>query len=218
MRYFANEDFDGNLRELFRFQVNESGLQEHRWTPEGRAHDEDAEIVAYLALGDGDLTEITEDVARAHKPDAFNSDLANTVLPRTPGNAINKPIFRKVQYRVIFLGSSLVGFSYDYDAYKAAEEFLQGRSDQGRAKCFHWWCKTCTEKPLAKGESPIGHVIEVSIPNVLAISEGYKVDWHWEDPDSEWAKSRGTTAAEEFQSLVDRKSWPNWKVILQQYV
>ena len=44
------------------------------------------------------------------------------------------------------------------------------------------------------------------------------VQWIWENPESEWAISRGKSAAEEFQSLVDRKSRPNWKICIKTYI
>lgn len=217
MRYFAKENFEGELRGLYRFQVDEKGLREQYWTPEGWHHDDDAVIVEYLALGEGDLTEITLEVAQAHKPEAFNSSNANKDLPRSAAPKV-KPIFRKVEYRVAYFGSSLVGFSYGYEAYEAALKFLQEKSDNGKAKCFHWWCETCKSEELTQGDSPVGHFIEVSIPNVLLISKGQEVDWHWEDPEAEWAKSRGIAAADEFQSLVDRKSRPNWKIKIESYI
>lgn len=217
MRYFAKENFEGELRGLYRFQVDENGLCEQYWTPEGWCHDDDADIVEYLALGEGDLTEISLEVAQAHMPEAFNSPNAEVILPRGE-RATSKRIYRKVEYRVVYFGSSLVGFSYGYGAYEAALKFLQEKSDQGKAKCFHWWCKECKEKPLAQGDSPESHFIEVSIPNVLSISDGQEVDWQWEDPNSEWAQSRGTTAKDEIQSLVDRKSRPNWKIMIESYI
>ena len=118
---------------------------------------------------------------------------------------------------MIYLGSSIVGISADFDSYEAARSFLQEKSDAGKAKCFKWWCELCKEKPLEPGDSPLGHFIEVSIPNVLTISEGHEVQWIWEDPESEWAISRGVSATEEFQSLVDRKSRPNWKICINAY-
>ncbi len=151
-----------------------------------------------------------EETITALEASFFSQDFDEVFSPRR--------LYRQVQYRVVFLGSSLVGYSYGNSAYQAAHTFLQGKSDQGKAKCFHWWCQTCKSDPLLPGGSPAGHVIEVSIPNVLSIIEDHKVEWHWQEPDSDWARSRAATAEQEFQALVERKSRPKWKVILQSYL
>lgn len=217
MRYFARETFDGSLHGLYRFEVTDENFIEQYWTAAGWHRDDDATIVGYLVLGEGDLTEISEEVARAHMPDAFESKNAKVILPQTVSSSSPESTSNGVRYRVIYLGSSIVGISADFDSYEAARTFLQEKSDAGKAKCFKWWCELCKEKPLEPGDSPLGHFIEVSIPNVLTISEGHEVQWIWEDPESEWAISRGVSAAEEFQSLVDRKSRPNWKICINAY-
>jgi len=217
MRYFATETIDGSLRGLYRFEVTDDSLIEQYWTAAGWHRDDDATIVGYLALGEGDLTEITETVARAHMPVAFESKNANVLLPQSISSSSNESTNNEVRYRVIYVGSSLVGISSGLDSYESARTFLQEKSDEGKAKCFKWWCEICKEKPLELGDSPLGHYIEVSIPNVLTISKGHEVQWIWENPESEWAVSRGVSAAEEFQSLLDRKSRPNWKIFINAY-
>lgn len=218
MRYFAKESFDGSLHGLYRFEVSDTGLIEQYWTNDGWHRDDFAVIVGYLALGEGDLTELTRDQAYLHKPSAFDSPQAHTVLTRAILPPNNERASSQLAYSVVFIGSSLVGFSSGLPAFEAARIFLQEKSNKGKAKCFHWWCEQCKVKPLAEGDSPVGHFIEVSIPNVLSISEDQRVKWTWANPESEWAKSRGTNAKEEFQSLVDRKSRPNWKVYIQSYL
>jgi hypothetical protein len=218
MRYFARENFDFSIHGLYRFEVSESGLIEQYWTTAGWHRDDAAKIVGYLAMGEGDLIELSLEAAMAHMPDAFNSPYANTIIQSPP---IAEHLDRQkveVIYRVTYIGSSLVGFSYGADAFEAARSFLQAKSDKGSAKCFHWWCETCKEKPFVAGDSPVDHFIAVSIPNVLAISQGHQVKWQWDNPESEWVKSRANTPEQEFQSLVNRKSRPNWKVIIQRYL
>lgn len=218
MRYFAKEHLDGTIHGLLRFEVSESGLIEQYWTSEGWHRDDFAIIVGYLALGEGDLIELSADQAYVHMPAAFDSPTAHTVLSRATLPPNNERASSQLAYSVVYIGSSLIGFSSGLPAFEAARIFLQEKSSKGKAKCFHWWCNQCKEKPIAEGDSPVGHFIEVSIPNVLSISEGQRIKWEWEDPKSEWAISRGTTAQEEFQSLVDRKSRPNWKIHIQSYL
>lgn len=217
MRYFATETIDGSLRGLYRFEVTDDSFIEQYWTAAGWHRDDDATIVGYLALGEGDLTEITQTVARAHMPAAFESKNASVIIPQSISSSSHESTNNEVRYRVIYVGSSLVGISSGLDSYESARTFLQEKSDEGKAKCFKWWCEICKEKPLELGDSPLGHFIEVSIPNVLTISKGHDVQWIWENQESEWAVSRGVSAAEEFQSLVDRKSRPNWKIFINAY-
>ena len=215
MRYFARELNDGSLAPgLYRFEVGENSMIEQYWS-DGWHHDDQAKVVGWLILGENDLKELSLDEAKLHRPDAFDSPRADFVHPRTtPGESSGGEEYRP-GYKVIFVGSSLIGASFGEYAYNAAVEFLQAKSDAGKIKCFKWWCEKCKTMPFAQGDSPEGHVIEVSIPNVLKISEGQEVDWIWDDPESDWAKSRGISAAQEFQSLVDRKSRPNWKIIIK---
>lgn len=218
MRYFAKEHLDGTIHGLLRFEVSESGLIEQYWTSEGWHRDDFAIIVGFLALGEGDLIELSADQARAHMPPAFDSPAADVILPRSVLPPSHEQANNRLAYSVVYLGSSLIGISHGFETFDAARSFLQEKSDSGKAKCFHWWCELCKAKPLAEGDSPTGHFIEVSIPNVLAISEGHSVSWQWAEPESEWAKSRNIPAAEEFQFLVDRKSRPNWKIHIQCYL
>ena len=218
MRYFAKESFEGSLHGLYRFEATENSFVEQYWTAAGWHRDDDAKIVGYLALGEGDLTELSESVARSHMPGAFDSENASVILPQTYISSPDKPASIEVFYKVVYLGSSIVGLSFDFDSYESARTFLQEKSNKGKAKCFKWWCEICKEKPLEPGDSPLGHFIEVSIPNVLTISNGRDVKWIWENPESEWAVSRDKSAAEEFQSLVDRKSRPNWKICINSYL
>ena len=218
MRYFAKESFEGSLHGLYRFEATEDSFVEQYWTTAGWHRDDDAKIVGYLALGEGDLTELSESVARSHMPVAFDSENANVILPQTNISSSDEPTNKQVYYKVVYLGSSIMGFSFDFDSYESALAFLQKKSNEGKAKCFKWWCEICKDKPLETGDSPTGHFIEVSIPNVLTISKGHDVQWIWENTESEWAISRGISAAEEFKSLVDRKSRPNWKICIKTYI
>lgn len=218
MRYFAKKYADGSLHGLYRMAIGDEGFIQQYWTEDGWHRDDFAVIVSYLALGEGDLTEITEVQARNHLPAAFNSPNAQTLLQLTTIPPMHERANAALSYRVLYFGSSLVGVSFGLQSFEKARTFLQAKSDKGSAKCFHWWCSKCKEQPFANGDSPVDHVISVSIPNVLAISEGQQVKWIWGDPESEWVKSRTNTPEQEFQSLVDRKSRPNWKVLIQPYL
>lgn len=218
MRYFAKENADSSLQDLFRMAIGDEGFVQQYWTEDGWHRDDFAEIVSYLALGEGDLTEISEVQARSHLPAAFESPNAQTVVQHSSIPLMHERASATLSYRVLYFGSSLVGVSFGFQSFEKARTFLQGKSDKGSAKCFHWWCSKCKEQPFAKGDSPVDHVISVSIPNVLAISQGEQVRWFWHDPESDWVKSRTNTPEQEFHSLVDRKSRPNWKVLIQPYL
>lgn len=74
MRYFASLGDGNKALNIFRFERGETGMIEDYWTPNGWKKDEDAEIVRYLALGEGDFQEVTEDVARQIFPDVFTEE------------------------------------------------------------------------------------------------------------------------------------------------
>lgn len=218
MRYFVEEFLDGALYSLYRFETGESGLVEQRWMGKGWIRDDDAKVITYLALGEGDLEEITGENARELHPAAFDSAHARTILPGKSPSALHEGANSRPDYIVIYIGSSIVGISRSYEAFQDAKNFLQEKSNAGRAKCFHWWCQPCKEAPLQSGDPVDGHYIEASIPNVLKISHGHDVKWGWEDPNSDWAQSRRRSAQEEFKSIVERKSRPNWKIYIKSFV
>jgi hypothetical protein len=74
MRYFASLGDGNKALNIFRFERGETGMIEDYWTPAGWKKDKDAEIVGYLALGQGDFTEISEEVARKIFPQAFEQE------------------------------------------------------------------------------------------------------------------------------------------------
>lgn len=114
-------------------------------------------------------------------------------------------------YRVHLSGSSIFGTLSGFDAYKRAQSLLQEKLDKGNLECFKWWCEECKAIPLAKASIVDRHVIKISIPNVLKIIAESKVGWKWEEPYSDWAKSKGE-ARDSFTDLVKRKSRPNWVI------
>jgi hypothetical protein len=115
---------------------------------------------------------------------------------------------------VIFVGSSLLGVMTGDDNFLQSFGFLQKKSNEGKLQCFHWWCEECKTNPLKKGATPINHLVKISFPNVLKLIGDYKVQWKWEEPESEWAKSQGSPI-EQFKKLVTKNSRPNWKVLVR---
>lgn len=217
MRYFVQEILDGALHGLYRFEMGDSGLIEQQWMGRGWIRDDSAMVITHLALGGRSLEEVSRERAYELHPAAFDSPAANFVLPPKERQDFSdsKSHF---EYAVHYFGSSLVGVSYGLEAFNFALAFLQAKSDQGKAKCFHWWCEQCKKSPMVRGQAPEQHFLEISIPSVLKVSAGHQVHWTWADPESDWAKSRGTTAKEEFDSLVERKSRPNWKIYINSYL
>jgi len=100
------------------------------------------------------------------------------------------------------------------DNFLQAFGFLQKKSNEGKLQCFHWWCEECKTNPLKKGATPINHLVKISFPNVLKLIGDYKVQWKWEEPESEWAKSQGSPI-KQFKELVIKNSRPNWKVLVR---
>lgn len=111
-------------------------------------------------------------------------------------------------------GSSIVGQAYGLETFKEAEKFLTDLSAKGRLECRTRWCKACSLYKLRLSDGVVGHVMKISFPNVIKLSEIIKFNWNWERPDSEWAKSHGK-AGEEFKRLIKIKSKPVWYVTIQ---
>ena len=115
---------------------------------------------------------------------------------------------------VKIFGSSLVGQAFGIDAFRDAEKFLTLLLGKGRLECRTPWCRACTLYKLQLSDGVVGHVMKISFPNIIKLTEVMKFSWSWERPDSEWAKSHGK-ASEEFQRLVSIKSKPVWYVTIQ---
>ena len=111
-------------------------------------------------------------------------------------------------------GSSIVGQTYGLETFKNAEKFLTDLLAKGRLECRTRWCKACSLYKLRLSDGVVGHVMKISFPNVIKLSEIMKFNWNWERPDSEWAKSHGK-ASEVFKRLVATKSKPVWYVTIQ---
>jgi hypothetical protein len=239
MRYFAKQGAGGVAINIYRFEVGKERITEDYWSKTGWKHDQDAEVAGYLALGEGDFTEVSEVVALKIFPDAF---LEESVLTK------NKPQFFKIpsdafksdkklgdvaesitqtmkenqqvsstegrrlnRYQVVFSGSSIAGDLDGADNYKKCLQFLKEKSDQGKLRCFIWWCEECKVNPMKKGLDPSLHVVKISFPNVIKLLEGSNVQWRWKDPQSDFAKSHGSAGAQ-FKKLVLAQSKPNWVV------
>ena len=120
---------------------------------------------------------------------------------------------RDLSYRVVFSGSSMIGTMEGSASWSRTERYLAGKLSQEKIKCFRWWCKACEEFPLIFVEDIAEHVIKIPFPSVIKLMQDEKVDWAWQDPDSEWAQSNGT-ATESFEKLVANKSRPSWVVAI----
>ena len=115
---------------------------------------------------------------------------------------------------VKIFGSSVVGEAFGIEAFKEAEKFLTLISSKGRLKCRTQWCRACSLYKLELSKGVVGHVMKISFPNVIKLTEILKFNWNWERSDSEWAKSHGK-AADAFKRLVETKSKPVWYVTIQ---
>ena len=111
-------------------------------------------------------------------------------------------------------GSSIVGQAFGIEAFKEAEKFLTLLSSKGRLKCRTQWCRACSLYKLELSKGVVGHVMKISFPNVIKLTEILKFSWNWERSDSEWAKSNGK-ADDAFKRLVATKSKPVWYVTIQ---
>ena len=239
MRYFAKQGAGGVAINIYRFEVGKERITEDYWTKTGWKHDQDAQVAGYLALGEGDFSEVSESVAREIFPeaflngleveekrpqffkipqDAFNSDEKLEAVSRDIIETMkqNKRVSssegrRLNRYQVVFSGSSLIGVLDGIDNYKKCHEFLEQASKQGKLKCFVHWCEQCKKEPMKKGVDPSLHVVKISFPNVIKLVEESKVQWRWKDAGSEFAKSKGNPS-KHFKSLVDANSKPNWVI------
>jgi hypothetical protein len=239
MRYFAKQGAGGITINIYRFEVGVEKIIEEYWSRSEWKHDQDAEVAGYLALGEGDFTEVSEVVAhklfpdafleeselKKNKPqffkipsDAFESDeklgeVAKSIIQTMKDNQqVSSTEGRRLnRYQVVFSGSSIAGALDGADNFRKCFEFLKEKSDQGKLKCFIWWCKECKVNPMKKAVDPSLHVVKISFPNVIKLLEGSNVQWKWKDPNSDFAKSQ-VSAEAHFKKLVLVKSKPSWVV------
>ena len=115
---------------------------------------------------------------------------------------------------VKIFGSSLVGHAFGIDAFREADKFLTHLFGKGRLECRTPWCRACTLYKLQLSDGVVGHVMKISFPNIIKLTEMMKFSWSWERSDSEWAKSHGK-ASDDFQRLVSIKSKPVWHITIQ---
>lgn len=115
---------------------------------------------------------------------------------------------------VKIFGSSVVGEAFGIEAFEEAEKFLTLLFGKGRLKCRTQWCRACSLYKLEVSEGVVGHVMKISFPNVIKLTEMMKFNWNWERSDSEWAKSHGK-ASDVLKRLVATKSKPVWYVTIQ---
>ena len=194
MRYFVKMDLNIPYS-LYRFQMP----HEQHWLPD-RGWRDSNKISAYLAIGEGDYDEITEELARKTFPAAFQDNDA-------PAQLFNS------DYRVLLSGSSIIGVIDSSESWLKAQQFLVKKFRDEKVHCFRWWCKECEKFPLVFEEDIPGHVIKITFPNVLKLTADLKVKWVWQDPNSEWARNNGT-APDAFNTLVVNKSRPKWVVVI----
>ena len=115
---------------------------------------------------------------------------------------------------VKIFGSSVVGEAFGIEAFEEAEKFLTFLLGKGRLKCRTQWCRACSLYKLELSNGVVGHVMKISFPNIIKLTEMMKFNWNWERSDSEWAKSHGN-ASDVLKRLVATKSKPVWYVTIQ---
>jgi hypothetical protein len=239
MRYFAKQGAGGIAINIYRFEVGKEKIIEDYWSKSEWKHDQDAEVAGYLALGEGDFTEVSEVVARKLFPNAFSEESnlnqnkrmffkipADTFKSDEKLDEMAKSIVKTMaenrqvssnegrrlnRYKVVFSGSSIAGDLDGADNFKKCLDFLKEKSDQGKLKCFIWWCEECKVNPMKKGVDPTLHIVKISFPNVIKLLAESNVQWRWKDPQSDFAKSQGSAGAQ-FKKLVLAKSKPSWVV------
>lgn len=112
---------------------------------------------------------------------------------------------------IAIVGSSFVGLIEGEERITNVANFMNSRLVAGKLKCKTSWCAACKTKTLSAGDNPLAHVVQISLPLILDLMELIEIDWQWEDPKGEWAKSHGN-ANDRFQELVDKKSRPNFVI------
>ena len=115
---------------------------------------------------------------------------------------------------VKIFGSSVVGEAFGIEAFEEAEKFLTFLLGKGRLKCRTQWCRACSLYKLELSNGVVGHVMKISFPNIIKLTEMMKFNWNWERSDSEWVKSHGN-ASDVLKRLVATKSKPVWYVTIQ---
>jgi hypothetical protein len=215
MRYFVKNLESDPWVNLYRFEIGKSATVEEYWLPSGWKLDLAAELVEYLVLGEGNFGEVSVKKAQKMFPQAFiPSSEPNCPTMKAVGADIQLiEIPGDHKNLVVFSGSSIDCLTVGIELVARVETFLNQKSAEGKLKCFKWWCEECVITPLVSGGDPTGHVIKISIPNILKLIDGVEVNWQWKDPDSEWARNHGT-AANVFQEIIAKKSRPSWVVLL----
>jgi len=81
MRYFAKLGAENRAVNIYRFERGESAMVEDRWdkTKKSWVENSDADVVRFLVEGQGDFSEVTEDVARQIFPDVFAEETTKSL-------------------------------------------------------------------------------------------------------------------------------------------
>lgn len=81
MRYFAKLGAENRAVNIYRFERGESAMVEDRWdkTKKSWVENSDADVVRFLVEGQGDFSEVSEDVARQIFPDVFTEETTKSL-------------------------------------------------------------------------------------------------------------------------------------------
>lgn len=136
--------------------------------------------------------------------DVYSEHLYNQIVEALGGIKMNPEL-------IAIVGGSLVSPIVGKEQISAVAAFMNSRLESKKLKCKTSWCAVCKTKTLSIGDNPLLHVLQISLPIILELQKVVDLDWHWEDPEGDWAKSHGK-ASDNFQELVDRKSRPNFVI------
>ena len=143
----------------------------------------------------------------AKKKKSIKEKLTKKVIFESPNSVSD-------ENSVKIFGSSVVGEAFGIEAFEEAEKFLTFLLGKGRLKCRTQWCRACSLYKLELSNGVVGHVMKISFPNIIKLTEMMKFNWNWERSDSEWVKSHGN-ASDVLKRLVATKSKPVWYVTIQ---
>lgn len=202
MRYFAKLGANQEPINLYRFERGENEMVEDYWSSSGWKRDDDADVVGYLALGEGDFSEITEELARKTFPHAFEGnqlnldagpevqkrfyDLSNDEKPlsykeleKVAQEIWENEMFHKSQeakelnYKMNIQGASVIVQAWGFENFFLTLHQVQKLHAKGQIKCWKSVCKACRLYNIDKNQSLIHHVMKISASQVKGLLDIY---------------------------------------------